>query len=136
VVSFTAQKYYCVHTIHYRKQCLKTVCGLDISGLYAALYERRKCMPDGRRGGGRPGGGFPGSRFPERERRFPRFFFFPIYGQPYNRCDHTDRYGRCCDVFGRCYYDYYGGEDTSESGYGAGGWDTAQDYGDGIGSDN
>lgn len=47
-----------------------------------------------------------------RFRRFPRFFFFPtfpIYYPRAPRCDYIDRYGRCCDYYGNCYYDYYGG---------------------------
>jgi hypothetical protein len=75
-------------------------------------------MPDGfdiaQRGGprgGGPRGGFPRRRFPRRFpiRRFPRFRFYPIYYGVPRRCDYRDRYGRCCDYYGNCYYDYYGG---------------------------
>ncbi len=70
-------------------------------------------MPDGvdirgRRPGRFPGPGFPGRRLPAR--RFPRFFFYPIYyGSPQRRCDYIDRFGRCCDRYGRCYFDGYRG---------------------------
>lgn len=52
----------------------------------------------------------PRGRFPRRlpVRRFPRFFFYPPYYAPPG-CDYIDRYGRCCDYYGNCYYDYYGG---------------------------
>lgn len=98
-------------------------------------------MPDGVRGSGRPGGS-PGGRpqrgFPARERRFPRFYYYPIYyGPQYNRCDHTDSYGRCCDSYGRCDYDYYSGGYSQADGlgyeqgsYAPMGRDTAQRYGD------
>lgn len=96
-------------------------------------------MPDGIHGGGRPGRGSPGGglpRVPERRRRFPRFFFFPIYyGQPSPRCDYIDSFGRCCDIYGRCCdsygrcdYGYYSGGYPS-AGADTGGMDMTQDYG-------
>ncbi len=62
---------------------------------------------------GFPRRGFPRGRFP---RRFPirRPFFpgpviFPFFpGFPPQRCFYIDRFGRCCDQFGRCYYRGYG----------------------------
>lgn len=48
-----------------------------------------------RRGGGR--------RRYDRRRRRPRFFYPPFF-YPRPRCDYFNRYGRCCDRYGRCYY--------------------------------
>ena len=78
-------------------------------------------MPDGFniRGGmrGFPRGGMPHEGMNLGPRRFPRFFFFPIFNGFPRRCDYIDRYGRCCDSYGRCcdqfgrcgYDDFYGG---------------------------
>jgi hypothetical protein len=93
-------------------------------------------MPDGVRRGGSPRGarnrgGYSRGGFPVRERRFPRFFFSPIW-PPYNRCDYIDRFGRCCDNFGRCHYDYYGGgyaPGVTQERPASGDWDTARNYG-------
>ena len=66
---------------------------------------RRSGFPRGggiRRGFPRGRGGFPG-RFPRR--RFPGPFVYPFFfGFPQQRCFFIDRFGRCCDQFGRCYY--------------------------------
>ncbi|MGI5849336.1 MAG: hypothetical protein ACOX8Q_04640 [Christensenellales bacterium] len=97
-------------------------------------------MPDGLNTPRGVRGGFPGGfrggfhrdfrRFPER--RFPRFFFFPI-GFPRYRCDWIDQYGRCCDRFGRCCdrfgrCDYYG-SNPGGGWYGMpGSWDMMTSY--------
>lgn len=58
--------------------------------------------------GGFPRGGFPGGfrRFPRRFpiRRFPRPIFPLFFGVPTGRCFFIDRFGRCCDRFGRCFF--------------------------------
>jgi len=52
-------------------------------------------------------GSFPRAGYQERRKRFPRFFFSPIYhGAPYNRRDHMERPSR--SGLGRRDSNYYG----------------------------
>lgn len=59
-------------------------------------------MPDGFTPGGFRGG-FRGPRDGRGFRRFPRFFFPFFFGFPRPRCFFIDRFGRCCDRWGRCW---------------------------------
>ena len=93
-------------------------------------------------GRGFPGRGFPRGRFPRRfpiRRPFPGPIIFPFFpGFPPQRCFYIDRFGRCCDQFGRCYYrgpgPYPFASLTEQDGwYGVpGGWDMMADMDDGY----